>query len=228
MGGPALVAAATARPFAMLSLGERTIVALARLFDEPNPPSRAPAADGAAARSFVLAADEFTSYLDRDLAAHVSHAFGRAWRKCRSERLVVATVHADLLRWLRPDWEYRTADHAQLSYTWHERDGPPGAAAATGGGAEGSGGGFSFAPPAVDIVLRPTNRVGDGAAYKMATWDRFKEHHYMSSNLSVTASCNVARWARGWEASPNSALDSAEACPVMLRRGFTYNNNNSK
>ena len=56
----------------------------------------------------------------------------------------------------------------------------------------------AFAPPVVDVLVRITHPVGDlagGKQYKNALWDDiFKEHHYMSAELPVTATCAVARW----------------------------------
>ena len=102
MGGAALAAAAAARPWRQLSRGERTLLALARLCCEPPTAAAPPSA--------LLIADEFTSFVDRSLAKRAAEALGRAWRRRGDgRRLVLAGVHADFLRELRPEWVFETA-----------------------------------------------------------------------------------------------------------------------
>ena len=99
LGGEVLVEAAGARPFHQLSLGQRTLLALARLCVSPCDQF------GEA----VHTADEFTSWLDRESASSASAAMGRIWRRRVSGRLVCATVHADVLHKLRPCWLFDLA-----------------------------------------------------------------------------------------------------------------------
>jgi len=114
LGGRALGEAARARPFAALSRGERTLLATARACADA-------ADDGAAGGQRLLLNDEFTSFLDREVAARAAHATGTFWRRrAGGGQLVCATVHADLVPTLRPDWVFDT--HAQLltKYSWAE------------------------------------------------------------------------------------------------------------
>lgn len=48
--------------------------------------------------------DEFTSVVDRTVAQAASRSLGKWVRTNGTERMVVATVHRDVLPWLEPDW----------------------------------------------------------------------------------------------------------------------------
>jgi len=53
----------------------------------------------------LVAIDEFTSTLDRNVARTVSLALSRSIRRGQfGSRLVAVTCHEDILPWLRPDW----------------------------------------------------------------------------------------------------------------------------
>ena len=56
--------------------------------------------------------DEFTSVLDRRLAALLCRSVARHVRHTRRQ-LVVATIHLDVVRYLQPDWLFRS-DSAEL------------------------------------------------------------------------------------------------------------------
>ena len=117
LGGEALAKAAGARPFHQTSLGQRTLLALARLcvsnpfnlqFDEAD--------------TTIYTADEFTSWLDRESASSASAAMGRIWRQRASGRLVCATVHTDVLRELRPCWVFDLSTKELLTgFEWQPR-----------------------------------------------------------------------------------------------------------
>ncbi|MDA7950033.1 MAG: GNAT family N-acetyltransferase [Pirellulaceae bacterium] len=80
------------RPYSILSTGEkfRADLALALLSSDS-----------------VLAFDEFTSVVDRQVAHAISYSAARAIRKKRIEKKFVAiSCHTDILDWLRPDWVY--------------------------------------------------------------------------------------------------------------------------
>jgi GNAT superfamily N-acetyltransferase len=74
------------RPYRVLSNGERFRADLARVVS-----------DGA-----VI--DEFTSVVDRNVAAGASRSLRKFVDRGRASRMVVATVHRDVLPWLQPDW----------------------------------------------------------------------------------------------------------------------------
>lgn len=48
--------------------------------------------------------DEFTSVVDRNVAQAASRSLGKWVKTSGTERMVVATVHRDVLPWLEPDW----------------------------------------------------------------------------------------------------------------------------
>lgn len=82
------------KPYRLLSNGEQYRVTLARRLAEK--------ADG------ILCVDEFTSVVDRTVA----HGLCASLRRYLSPHsmVVVATCHADVIEWLRPDWVVNTLD----------------------------------------------------------------------------------------------------------------------
>lgn len=77
-------------PYRVLSNGEQFRAQLARalLLDRP-----------------LVAVDEFTSFLDRNVAKVACAAISKAIRsKTINKRIVAVTCHADILPWLEPDW----------------------------------------------------------------------------------------------------------------------------
>lgn len=167
-GGAALEATATARPFAALSRGERTILAKMRLVCG----AAAGAAEGGAAEGGTLSVrrralfprhsarcaddgghsppqvlDEFTSFCDRRVAATVAAATGAAWRArvaearrrgAAPERLLCASVHGDIKELLRPDWVFDTQTEELTRYTWPSEELGPAAALAAAASAAAS------------------------------------------------------------------------------------------
>lgn len=89
------------RPFAVLSNGERFRVELARRLLET---------DG------LIAIDEFTSVVDRQVAKIGSHAVQKIARRT-GKRVVCASCHYDIVDWLQPDW---ILEPASMSFTWRE------------------------------------------------------------------------------------------------------------
>lgn len=77
------------RPFSVLSNGEQFRASLARLLLE--------------ARGELVAIDEFTSVVDRQVAQIASHAVQKHVRRSGA-RIVCASVHYDIIDWLQPDW----------------------------------------------------------------------------------------------------------------------------
>lgn len=78
------------RPYRVLSNGEKFRVEVARRLLETRPDR-------------IIALDEFTSVVDRQVAKIGSHAVQK-WVRRQSRRLVVASCHFDLTDWLQPDW----------------------------------------------------------------------------------------------------------------------------
>lgn len=81
------------KPFNVLSNGEKMRVELARALLE---------------RDFVVF-DEFTSVVDRTVAATASVAINKAVHRA-GKRFVAVTCHYDVLEWLQPDWVFDTND----------------------------------------------------------------------------------------------------------------------
>lgn len=132
--GEAVLDAASRRPFHLLSRGERSILALARLcvqsdsdFMDSNVSTMAHSsvAERSEVNSALSVADEFTSYVDRPSAATISRATHTAWkRRSSSERLVCASVHEDVLTELMPDWCYDTRARKLTVFEWDPQDLP--------------------------------------------------------------------------------------------------------
>lgn len=53
--------------------------------------------------------DEFTSYVDRQVAQVASHAVQKTIRRTPGAKFVAVTCHADVTDWLQPDWTYDVA-----------------------------------------------------------------------------------------------------------------------
>eukprot|EP00928_Gymnodinium_smaydae_P056679 TRINITY_DN40011_c0_g1_i1.p1 TRINITY_DN40011_c0_g1~~TRINITY_DN40011_c0_g1_i1.p1 ORF type:complete len:864 (+),score=122.17 TRINITY_DN40011_c0_g1_i1:150-2594(+) len=88
----ALPTSAALRPFFVLSTGEKSRAELARRL-------------GSAADGECVCLDEFTSCLDRATARRVCKGVATFVRtQSRPTKVVVATVHDDILGWLLPDW----------------------------------------------------------------------------------------------------------------------------
>jgi GNAT superfamily N-acetyltransferase len=79
------------KPFHVLSNGEKFRVELARRLIEGGE---------------LVAVDEFTSVVDRQVAKIASHAVQKFVRKRKGQKFVAITCHYDVLDWLQPDWVY--------------------------------------------------------------------------------------------------------------------------
>lgn len=79
------------RPFHVLSTGEKFRANLARSLGDNR----------------VI--DEFTSVVDRNVAASCSNALSRYAKNNKVKGLVLATCHYDVAEWLQPDWVFDTA-----------------------------------------------------------------------------------------------------------------------
>lgn len=75
-------------PYCHLSTGQkmRADLAYCLLNDEP-----------------IIAYDEFTSVIDRDVAKPVCHSVAKSFRK-KNKKFVAITCHHDVEEWLQPDW----------------------------------------------------------------------------------------------------------------------------
>ena len=78
------------RPYHVLSTGEKFRADLARRLK-----------DGAIV-------DEFTSVVDRNVAASCANALSRYVKKKDLKNIIIATCHYDVIEWLQPDWVFDT------------------------------------------------------------------------------------------------------------------------
>ncbi len=88
------------RPHATLSNGEQFRATIARALAE---------------NTGLVAVDEFTSVVDRQVAAVVSHTVAKTVRRDPGRQFVAVTCHYDVVAWLQPDWVY---DVAAGSFAW--------------------------------------------------------------------------------------------------------------
>lgn len=79
------------KPFSVLSNGEKSRVELARFCLENE----------------ITVYDEFSSFVDRDVAKSMSNSVGKLFRKL-DKKLVAVTCHKDITEWINPDWVYDT------------------------------------------------------------------------------------------------------------------------
>jgi hypothetical protein len=88
-----------AKPYAVLSTGERFRVELARHLIEGGDP---------------IVVDEFTSVIDRQVAQIGSHAVQKYVRRT-DKKFVGVTCHYDVIDWLQPDW---VLEPATMTFQW--------------------------------------------------------------------------------------------------------------
>jgi GNAT superfamily N-acetyltransferase len=77
------------KPYRVLSNGEKFRVNLARAIVDERP---------------LVAFDEFSSVVDRQVGRIGAHACAKAVRSRPGKRFVAVTCHEDVLDWLQPDW----------------------------------------------------------------------------------------------------------------------------
>lgn len=80
------------RPFHTLSNGEQDRARIAWLI-------------GSASNDDIVLIDEFTSVVDRDVAAAMSNSISKYIART-GKRVVLASCHFDIMEWLQPDWIY--------------------------------------------------------------------------------------------------------------------------
>lgn len=111
--------------------------------------------------------DEFTSVVDRNVARVCSAAIARGIRRGNIPcRFVAVTCHYDVAEWLEPDWVLDMAT-SQLA-----RSSP------------GSAGGL-FRRPTIELEIHRC---------RMAAWQLFKRHHYLSGSLAPASRCYLTTW----------------------------------
>jgi energy-coupling factor transporter ATP-binding protein EcfA2 len=155
-------------PYQALSTGQRMRCDLARALLEHNE---------------VVAFDEFTSVVDRQVGRFASAAVAKAIRKRRVpvERFVAVTCHHDVLDWLEPDWVLDMSDR-RLTISPDARIDNTALARLPRGWVRRAFRGWQR--PTIQLKVR---RV-DAKAY----WPLFKRHHYLDAKLHPAAGCYVA------------------------------------
>lgn len=111
--------------------------------------------------------DEFTSVVDRDVAKVCSAAIAKGIRRGHLPcRFVAVTCHYDVAAWLEPDWilDMATSELVRTS---------PG------------GAGGRFRRPPIELEIHRC---------RLAAWQLFKRHHYLSGSLPAGARCYLTTW----------------------------------
>lgn len=88
------------KPYAVLSTGEKFRVEMARRLLE--------------AEGELILVDEFTSVVDRQVAAIGSHAVQKYIRRAGGQ-FVAVSCHFDIVEWLQPDWIF---EPATMTFQW--------------------------------------------------------------------------------------------------------------
>lgn len=89
------------KPFSVLSNGEKFRVTLARKL---------------MSKSDIIALDEFTSVVDRQVGKICSHAVQKYIRKTE-RKFIALSCHYDIIEWLQPDWIYDTQNY---QFQWRD------------------------------------------------------------------------------------------------------------
>jgi len=79
------------RPYGCLSNGEKFRADLARTLVSDEK---------------INLVDEFTSVVDRTVAKSTSYAVSKWIRKSQNKKIIFASCHDDIIKWLQPDWIY--------------------------------------------------------------------------------------------------------------------------
>jgi hypothetical protein len=115
----------------------------------------------------IVVFDEFTSVVDRNVAKVCSGAIAKGIRRGHLPcRFVAVTCHYDVADWLEPDWVLDMAT-CQIMRS-----------------APGTAGG-RFRRPPVHLEIHRC---------RLAAWQLFKRHHYLSGSLAVGARCYLTTW----------------------------------
>eukprot|EP00928_Gymnodinium_smaydae_P036058 TRINITY_DN25258_c0_g10_i1.p1 TRINITY_DN25258_c0_g10~~TRINITY_DN25258_c0_g10_i1.p1 ORF type:complete len:1013 (+),score=196.50 TRINITY_DN25258_c0_g10_i1:273-3041(+) len=136
-----------------------------------------------------IAVDEWTSVCDRGTAKRTCEALGAWLRKAEGlPGVIFATVHEDIVEWLRPDWAFHTGSR-HLS----RRQGR-GPLKAVSGAQETKACTLDhcFAAPSVTIEVMSLRHLDREDCKKV--WEtHFEEHHYLRGGLSTCACCLLMR-----------------------------------
>src|SRR5262249_5372566 len=142
----------------------------------------------------LVAFDEFTSVVDRNVARIGSAAVAKAVRTKQIQcKFVAVTCHYDILEWLAPDW---VIDMANREFVYYDQQPSTTALAAVERRAVGPA--LNPEPGTLNPIYR--RRLRRPAIQlqlhrcRHALWRLFARHHYLSAGLSKMARCFVALW----------------------------------
>jgi GNAT superfamily N-acetyltransferase len=180
------------KPYHVLSCGERFRCDLARALgrvqgsgfgvqaDPLNPEPRT--------LNPLVVYDEFTSVVDRTVAKVCSAAIAKGIRRGHLPcRFVAVTCHYDVAEWLEPDWVLDMA-------TCELRKRPAIGQECSGFGVQGSG--QSAEPRTLNPepwFRRPTIELAIHRS-RVAAWQLFKRHHYLTARIAPQARCYLTTW----------------------------------
>ncbi|TWT91006.1 hypothetical protein Mal64_14050 [Pseudobythopirellula maris] len=143
------------KPHAVLSGGERFRCDLARALSRGSLDEGKP----------LVAFDEFTSVVDRDVAKVCSAAIAKGIRSGRIPcRFVAVTCHYDVADWLAPDWVLDMATGQLQRRRLRRRP---------------------WRRPEVRLEIHRC---------PLAAWRLFARHHYLTGSLAPQARCYLATW----------------------------------
>jgi GNAT superfamily N-acetyltransferase len=182
------------KPYHVLSGGERFRCDLAKALSEGFAQQSSDDGEHNIGPSPLIAFDEFTSVVDRNVARIGSAAVAKGIRSGQIRcRFVAVTCHYDILEWLEPDW---VIDMATREFAWCDvEDEVKGGRGKAEGGIKND---FAFRFPNSAFARRRRLRRPPIELQlfrcRHAPWRRFARHHYLSANLSKAARCFVAIW----------------------------------
>jgi GNAT superfamily N-acetyltransferase len=182
------------KPYHVLSCGEQFRCDLARALSVGVGGNAEVTADrfGLAADAKPLVVfDEFTSVVDRTVAKVCSAAIAKGIRRGHIPcRFVAVTCHYDVAEWLEPDWVLDMA-----TQELHERPKKE-----TSGVEEEQSSGVDDRDYSATPLLnyspwfrRPTIKLAIHRC-RLAAWELFKRHHYLSAALAPQARCYLVTW----------------------------------
>jgi len=180
------------KPYQVLSCGERFRCDLAKALGaswQALDPSTS--AQQLAPSASLVVYDEFTSVVDRTVAKVCSAAIAKGIRRGNLPcRFVAVTCHYDVAEWLEPDWVLDMA-----TQTLHRR-----AEKKESGVVEQRSSGAvnrdCSATPLLDYSTwfrRPPIRL-EIHRCRLAAWELFKRHHYLTAALAPQARCYLTTW----------------------------------
>ncbi len=131
--------------------------------------------------------DEFTSVVDRTVAKVCSAAIAKGIRRGHLPcRFVAVTCHYDVAEWLEPNWVLDMA-----TQKLHMR--PANGSEVSGVGCQVSGESDTRNLTPDTWFRRPTIEL-EIHRCRVAAWELFKRHHYLTASLAPQARCYLVTW----------------------------------